>query len=236
MTRLIAALFVAFVLLAHEAQSADNAVDFIIGASTRSPRQFLRSGAPLWAILADGDGYRLTRRIAQVQAFEYRNPIQGNEAFTGQRLIGSEPDRALIHLAGSLDLVEGPIILDKHDHVLVDYTFGEERTASTPLTFKVGDRMFRVVSEVGRADRGYLSLRVLFEEGRWRQELVANIEATDPFVKVVWIGDIDRDGVPDLLLSVRLHHSVVSHQLYLSSFAKAGQLTGHVGSVDESLD
>jgi hypothetical protein len=229
-------LFLAMAFLARAARPAEATVDFIIGASTPQARPFLRNGAVLWAILPAPEGYRLARRVAQVSTFEYRNAARGDETFTGQRLLGPGADRALIHLAGSLDLREGPVILDRSEHVLIDQTLGSENTPASPFSFRLGDRLFRVAAEVAAADRGYKSLRVLLEDGPRTQELVSSREATDPYAKLAWIGDIDRDGRPDFLLSVRFHYSVTSHRLYLSSLAEPGQLCRHVGTVDEEND
>ncbi|GEM_PF-3389483 len=234
--RLEAALPLLIALVASAAPASDNAVDFIIGASTPSPKPFLRNGAALWAVLPDDDGYRLAGRVAQVETFEYRNATRGDGTFTGQRLVGPGADRALIHLAGSIGLREGPVTLERSNHVLIEHTLGEERTPSSPFTYRLGERVFRISAEVEPADRGYRRLRVFFEEGQRRQELVSSSEATDPYARLAWIGDIDRDGLPDFLLSVRSHYPAVAHRLYLSSFAEAGQLCRQVGTVVEDLD
>jgi hypothetical protein len=231
-----AALFLLMSLVAGAAYGSDNQVDFIIGASTPTPRPFLRDGAVLWAVLPDGDGYRLARRVASVRTFEYRNASRGNETFIGQRLVGPGADRALIHLPGSIALREGPVTFEQRNHVLIDYTFGEERTPPSPLTFRLADRVFRLSAEVEPAERGYRRLRVFLEEGQRQLELVSINEATDPYARLSWIGDIDRDGQPDFLLSVRSHFSAVSHRLFLSSLADAGQLCKHVGTVVQDLD
>ena len=97
-------------------------------------------------------------------------------------------------------------------------------------------RVFRVLAELRPADGTLKSLRVILEDGDERQELYASGQATDPFAALEWIGDLDRDGRPDLLLSVRYHYSTVSHRLYLSSFAAGKELTRHVGSIEVSLD
>lgn len=229
-------LCLALVGLARDALPADRGVDFIIGASTPGPRPFLRDGELLWAIQADGNGYRLVRRIAKVESFAYRNPARGDGTFTGQRLVGAGVDRTLVHLSNARGLVEGPVMLGGRDHILVDYSFGRENTASSPIAIKLGESMVRVNAEVGAAAGGFRSLRVFLESKGRRQEIFAGLEATDPFAKLAWIGDIDRDGAPDLLLSVRVHYSATSHRLYLSSFAERGQLTKHVGTVDEDND
>ncbi len=229
-------LCLALVGVMREATPADRTVDFILGASAPRPRPFLSDGELLWAIQADGDGYRLVRRIAKVESFEYRNPARGDGTFTGQRLVGPGVDRALVHLSKVRGLVEGPITLDRCDHILVDYSFGRENTAPSPIDIRLGESKFRVTAEVGAAAGGFRSLRVFLESKGRRQEIFAGLQATDPFARLAWIGDIDRDGAPDLLMSVRLHHSVTSHRLYLSSFAEPGQLARHVATVDEDND
>ena len=219
-----------------ESGAGDATVDFIIGASTPHPQSFLLDGDVLWALLPEGGAYRLAKRAAQVQLYEYENPARGDEKFTGQRLLGPGASQALIHLAGSWTLQEGPVVFAKTDHVLIDYSFGKEITPPTPATFAIGGRVFRVLAELRPADGTLKSLRVILEDGDERQELYASGQATDPFAALEWIGDLDRDGRPDLLLSVRYHYSTVSHRLYLSSFAAGKELTRHVGSIEVSLD
>jgi hypothetical protein len=220
----------------YRSGAGEATVDFIIGASTPHPQSFIRDGEVLWAILPDGETYRLAKRAAQVQIYEYENPARGDEKFTGQRLLGPGASQALIHLAGSVTLRDGPVVFAKTDHVLIDYSFGKEITPPTPATFALGGRVFRVLAELRPADGDFKSLRVILEEGDERQELYSSGRATDPFAALAWIGDLDRDGRPDLLLSVRYHYSTVSHRLYLSSFAAGKELTRHVGSVEVPLD
>lgn len=223
-------------LLGCSVKAAGPSIDFIIGASTSEPRSFLREGAPLWAILPDGDGFRLSRRVAHVQRFEYKNPARGDATFVGQRIVGPDAERALIHFAGPARLRAGPIRFGAHARTLIDHTFGSERTPSSPVAFALGNRVYHVEAVVGAADRGYKRLRVFIDDGARRQVLFASDEATDPFAKLAWAGDIDRDGRPDLLLSVRSHYATTTHRLFLSSFAVAGEICRHVGTLVQDHD
>ena len=69
--------------------------------------------------------------------------------------------------------------------------------------------------------------RLLFSQGTTSQELLALPDGgNDPYITVLWIGDIDGDGKPDLYLNTSWHYNVSHKVLWLSSLARAGQLVG----------
>jgi hypothetical protein len=69
--------------------------------------------------------------------------------------------------------------------------------------------------------------RLLFTKGSLTQELFSLPDGgNDPYVTVLWIGDIDGDGKPDLYINASNHYNVANKVLWLSSLAKPGQLVG----------
>jgi hypothetical protein len=64
--------------------------------------------------------------------------------------------------------------------------------------------------------------------GSSTQELFGLPEGgNDPYISVLWIGDLDGDGIPDYLINASDHYNVSNIVLYLSTRAKIGQIVGH---------
>jgi hypothetical protein len=69
--------------------------------------------------------------------------------------------------------------------------------------------------------------RLVFSHGLVSQELFSLPEGgNDPYITILWIGDIDGDGKPDLYLNTSWHYNVSHKVLWLSSLAHQGQLVG----------
>jgi len=63
------------------------------------------------------------------------------------------------------------------------------------------------------------------KNGRNVEQTLAEDEAFDDSIYVLlWAGDLDRDGVPDLLLDLSNHYNLSRYVLYLSSMAERGKL------------
>ena len=65
--------------------------------------------------------------------------------------------------------------------------------------------------------------------GSRRQTLLSITElGVDSFPQILWVGDLDRDGLPDLIVDERPSEFKLHIVLYLSSKAGAGELVGRV--------
>lgn len=63
------------------------------------------------------------------------------------------------------------------------------------------------------------------KKGKWlEQKLVEHETFDDSIYMLLWAGDLDRDGIPDLLIDASNHYNVSSIVLYLSSMAEKGKL------------
>lgn len=224
-------------LVASAPHAEDKAVDLILGTSTIHPAEFLKDGAELWAVVRDGAAtYRLERRVVQIEEYDYINPAMDDAPLLGKRLIGPGAERAVIHLSASLDLEEGPIFFEELDYELIHYSFSKETDPPTPATFDLGERRFRLRVVFNPIEGGEKSMLVFLDEGTRSQMIFSYRRVTDPNAKVDWVGDIDRDGIPDFLLSLSHHYASVSKRLYLSSFAEGNDLTKQVGGFDIPYD
>ncbi len=69
--------------------------------------------------------------------------------------------------------------------------------------------------------------KLFLVRGQQKQELFALPDGgNDPYITVLWIGDLDGDGKPDLIIDMSDHYNVSRKVLLLSSQAKKGDLVG----------
>lgn len=74
-----------------------------------------------------------------------------------------------------------------------------------------------------------LVLRGLFNDGPKEQVLFHHRALEESLIKVLWIGDLDNDQKPDLLIETSHHFNVSLPTLYLSGDAAEGQLIREFG-------
>lgn len=69
--------------------------------------------------------------------------------------------------------------------------------------------------------------RLVLSHGSVTQELfLVPKTANDPYISVLWVGDLDGDGKPDFYIDSTWHYNVSYKVLWLSSLAKPGQIVG----------
>lgn len=69
--------------------------------------------------------------------------------------------------------------------------------------------------------------QLVLSEGSLTQVLFSLPEGgDDPYITVLWIGDLDGDGKPDLYLDTTWHYNLSHKVLWLSSLAKRGEIVG----------
>jgi hypothetical protein len=69
--------------------------------------------------------------------------------------------------------------------------------------------------------------RLILSNGSSRQVLFSVPKnSNDPHISVLWVGDLDGDGKPDLYLDASWHYNLAHKVLWLSSLAKRGEMVG----------
>jgi hypothetical protein len=69
------------------------------------------------------------------------------------------------------------------------------------------------------------------------EELLLDIKSfEDSFVQLIFIGDIDGDGIPDFVFDTAIHYEEKSKTLFLSTKADDGKITKQVAKLGVSFD
>ncbi|MFQ5799565.1 MAG: hypothetical protein ACE5H0_12860 [Bacteroidota bacterium] len=208
---------------------------FFVGVNVDHPIHVIPDGATLWAVLRHNESYVLKRRQIQVESYQYLAPHISDEPLTKRKLRGPGADRAVIHFAGTLSLKEGPITFNEAKHRLVHYSFNKQLRPPTPYKFELAGRIYKIIAEVTQQHR-LKSMRILLKSDDASQVLWSHDGVSDPTALVDWVGDLDRDGTPDLLITTGYHYSANTKRLYFSSSAQNSQFVREVGQLDIAYD
>ena len=110
---------------------------------------------------------------------------------------------------------ESPVLLGSYDNPLYSLRAEGERTNNRYVGYQLGNYS--------------LYLYMIHDRNFIRTDLVSNrINDHENAIEVIWIGDIDSDGVPDILLDTGNHYNVTEYSLYLSTCAEEGELVKFV--------
>lgn len=87
------------------------------------------------------------------------------------------------------------------------------------------------ISEDGRKETGdvYQEYKLYLESGDISQLILAIDNFSDRYVKIQFIGDIDKDGKPDFIFDTATWYEDYEKMLFLSSFAGKGELVKFAG-------
>ncbi|MEZ5306622.1 MAG: hypothetical protein R2684_05675 [Pyrinomonadaceae bacterium] len=110
----------------------------------------------------------------------------------------------------------------------------KEIKAGAPINIDLGKRHFELyVESPSKADSNYIpnNARLILADNRRKQVLFEVGECVFCYWSVKWVGDIDGDSLPDLLLYVGDHYNVARQKLFLSSFAENGKFVKEVAEI-----
>ena len=72
-----------------------------------------------------------------------------------------------------------------------------------------------------------VNYKLRFSDGSGKEQLIVAVPSFDhAFMAIRWIGDLNGDRKPDLLLDISTHYEQEVVVLYLSSLAEDGELVG----------
>ncbi|HEY6785024.1 MAG TPA: hypothetical protein VI159_08725, partial [Gemmatimonadales bacterium] len=149
-------------------------------------------------------------------------PVTAGCIQDGKRVTVDRREHPLLLVRGVKDLRTGPINAASVGHVKI------MPGHSTPFSFGGGRYSFVAVGTAGADVREY-ELRLADLDRGTSQSIVAfhgskdmNPMAWPP--EIIWVGDIDRDGKPDLFADLKMFETPGKWVLYLSSAAGRGEL------------
>ncbi|HEV2827932.1 MAG TPA: hypothetical protein VGW76_10050 [Pyrinomonadaceae bacterium] len=149
---------------------------------------------------------------------------------TGKKVSVDLPLEPLFLIRGLKNVSAGPVstVFDK----VRSASILDESSAIT-LTLDQASYVLKVAGSEDTAKCPYQSFprnaRLVLLNGKSGQVLYTLQDCgNDPSWKLLWAGDLDRDGKLDLYVSVTQHYNVSERRLFLSSQADEGQLVKEV--------
>jgi hypothetical protein len=215
-------ILLSFVFLLPGNATADFAVKFFPGWSFRHQDDEIHDGATTWAIIKQNDSYVLTKRKIRLKS--HHSPNRDNEGqASGRELIAPDRDFSIIHFTGIDKLKSGPIFLKEFKKPLVN-TFNPQIPPSS-ADFEINGKIYTVYVKLNDKK----DMLVYMQHGEQKQLLCSYPKVQDALCWLQWVADIDRDNLPDILISASGHYSYLDNRLYLSSFANPDNFVKEVG-------
>lgn len=169
------------------------------------------------------EGYVL--RPAELQVKIVKDPILDGESVLSGRQVTAADSNAMFFITG----------FDKAKMGKIDTAAFSSNTlpANKQLTYFFKGKEYKIIaySDSAQAD----SVTYSYKNYGWKvvgskngrkieQTLVEDQRFDDSIYVLLWAGDLDRDGIPDLLLDLSNHYNISRYALYLSSMAERGKL------------
>lgn len=236
--------YVCFLAMAAAAPitSAEDTVQILRAGLWHGDEVTVDSGPDWWGIFPEGDGFTLQQAPVTI-TLEHDGVVDEEGQATGKRVKVPQEAEPVLLVHGIAGLKEGrlaPLYHQPHDSYLFPSETlwllikdGEQKSALslaalgsteengiTPEPF-VSNYALKVYS----GSHPVTASQVLYTAERVYEEARPT---------VVWAGDIDRDGIVDVLLNTTNHYNVTHLVLYLSSAAKKGELVGKVAEWNTS--
>lgn len=163
-------------------------------------------------------------RPASLQIHIVQDPIADNQGVHSGRQVVAADSNAVFLLTGlkQYAAVVDTVAISRH-------TLPANKELS--FTFKGKNYHIRSFGDSTQASTGEFSYQrygwkaVGIKKGKKIEQLLAEDEGfVDSIYVLLWAGDLDDDGIPDLLLDLSNHYNVSRYALFLSSKAERGKL------------
>lgn len=167
---------------------------------------------------------RYVLRPTSLQVNIVEDPVSDNEGVLSGREVVAADSNAVFLLTG---LSHYPAEVDTAVISRTTLPANKELT----YTFKGKAYKIRSFGDSTQASTGERNYRhygwkaVGMKNGKQVEQLLAEDEGFDDSIYVLlWVGDLDQDGIPDLLLDLSNHYNMARYTLFLSSQAERGKL------------
>ncbi|NIQ38205.1 MAG: hypothetical protein GTN81_06415 [Proteobacteria bacterium] len=164
----------------------------------------------------------MTRRTVKIRSFHSPIPDNAGEQ-SGRELVATDRESSIIHFTSAGNLEEGPVSFREFTKPLVN-KFNPKIPPSS-IDFDFEGLSYTVYVEVNKQR----DMSIYLKKGTKKQLLCAYPKVGDALAWLQWVADIDRDNLPDLMVSGSGHYSHLDHRFYLSTFAETGELAKEVG-------
>lgn len=164
-------------------------------------------------------------RPASLQVNTVEDPIVDNEGMMSGREVVAADANAIFLLTGLDKVMAGEVDTAVFSRTTLAankeliYSFN----GRDYLIQSYGDSTLASTGEYSYSNYGWKA--VGRKNGKKIEQLLAEDETfDDPIYVLLWAGDLDKDGIPDLLLDLSNHYNLARYTLFLSSKAERGKL------------
>ena len=145
-----------------------------------------------------------------------------------------QPDEPLFLVRGLAELQQGKVETIIHDGEFI-FPGHMKRLRHSRVYYTlaaVGEGIERRPFEVALS-----KYKLMLWADRRSQTLVESVRGfDDAYPRVIWAGDLDRDGKIDLFMDSARHYQSIDYTLFLSSAAKDEEIVGQVARWGSSTD
>jgi len=214
--------FLMTVLAALSGRSAQD-IKLLMAGQFHGDEVSAKSGEKWFGVFPEKDGFELVETVIKVSLFE--DPIVDDEGEkTGKEVTTDKKETPLFLVKGVSGLKQG--------RVQTIFTGSLFLEPGQHLVLKLNDQdQFHFSASAGRKteDGSARDYKIELRHGEISQTIVS-MPATDSDGQpaLLWAGDIDRDGKPDLLMDLTHHYNMEIYTLFLSSKAGKGELVEQV--------
>lgn len=184
-----------------------------------------------WYGVFEGPSGHMVKSVSLTVEKAKDEVIDGDKEKTGKKLSIQPPSPAPLFLfkPAKIPFLDSAAL----ESPLAGQTSGQEISPDlSPMTLRLGDKIPEgTIVSTGKRERElgdgrylYSNIQVFFKSEGKSQRLWTAAALDDSSPRVIWYGDLDRDGKIDLLLNLTDHYNVTSLELFLSSLATKGQL------------